>query len=301
MGIAFDVLTTNRGVEIEPVKFTAGKNFAGVANSGSASAADIKAVAKGYKLGESHGFDVRISAPAASGAVQFQWKESAQSTYSAPQDLHDGTDFVCTQSAPCELKDNGKINGQTATGVYIYASGSAVDTDFEAGNVFSFYHDHQEGRAYEYGNSNNAHQQVECSGRGACDRGSGRCECFPGFNGEACQRTMCPNDCSGHGVCQDQRRFASDAGETYATAYDAKKQMGCMCDDGFRGPDCSQIECPSGADPMGHYGGDGENDAGATGAAMDCSGRGLCDYSSGSCSCFKGYFGERCEYQTNFV
>jgi hypothetical protein len=34
---------------------------------------------------------------------------------------------------------------------------------------------------------------------------------------------------------------------------------------------------------------------------MDCSGRGLCDYTTGSCKCFKGYYGERCESQTTLV
>jgi hypothetical protein len=34
---------------------------------------------------------------------------------------------------------------------------------------------------------------------------------------------------------------------------------------------------------------------------MDCSGRGTCDYTQGVCTCYKGYFGERCESQTNLV
>jgi hypothetical protein len=37
-------------------------------------------------------------------------------------------------------------------------------------------------------------------------------------------------------------------------------------------------------------------DSGAQG--MDCSGRGKCDYTTGQCQCFKGFFGERCEEQT---
>jgi hypothetical protein len=40
-------------------------------------------------------------------------------------------------------------------------------------------------------------------------------------------------------------------------------------------------------------------DGGAEG--RDCSGRGACDYTSGTCNCFKGFFGERCELQTNLV
>lgn len=49
------------------------------------------------------------------------------------------------------------------------------------------------------------------------------------------------------------------------------------------------VECPSGPDVLKGFG----NEAG-----RDCSGRGLCDYSSGICSCFHGYYGTKCEYQT---
>jgi hypothetical protein len=33
----------------------------------------------------------------------------------------------------------------------------------------------------------------------------------------------------------------------------------------------------------------------------DCSGRGLCDYSAGLCSCFKGFYGEDCSLQSALV
>lgn len=101
-------------------------------------------------------------------------------------------------------------------------------------------------------------------------------------------------------MCQSEARFVAAAGiksaanvlYKYASAYDADKSYGCKCDAGYRGPACDQVECPSGADPMG-------GDGGAEG--MDCSGRGLCDFKSGVCKCFKGFFGERCESQSNFV
>lgn len=94
---------------------------------------------------------------------------------------------------------------------------------------------------------------------------------------------------------------AAIAGVAYDTAFDAKSMMGCLCDAGFRGADCSLVECPSGGDPLGGAGGfglDGENNLVA---ARDCSGRGVCDYSSGTCDCFKGYYGEACSEQTTLI
>ena len=83
---------------------------------------------------------------------------------------------------------------------------------------------------------------------GTCDRKSGECSCYDGFWGEGCRRSACPNECSGHGVCQSLEKFANDykpydttqdVTAEYDTAWDAKYQYGCKCDDGFRGPDCS--------------------------------------------------------------
>lgn len=72
----------------------------------------------------------------------------------------------------------------------------------------------------------------------------------------------------------------------YKTPWDSFKSMGCYCDIGYRGPDCSQHECPSGPDPLYGYG----NEAG-----RDCSGRGKCNYKTGLCECFAGFYGEACE------
>ena len=124
---------------------------------------------------------------------------------------------------------------------------------------------------------------------GICDRKTGTCTCFPNYDGIACERTICPNKCSDAGVCFTQKQLAAEADRVYSTPWDSEKHVGCICDLGRRGPDCSLIECPSGADVLHGYG----NEAG-----RDCSGRGLCDYTGGVCNCFHGYYGTKCEFQT---
>jgi len=138
-------------------------------------------------------------------------------------------------------------------------------------------------------NANDAHPVVECANKGICDRKTGECVCFPNYDGIACERTVCPNNCNDAGVCFTQQQLAIEAGRVYSTPWDATMHVGCICDLGRRGPDCSLLECPSGPDVLKGYG----NESG-----RDCSGRGLCDYTAGICNCFTGYYGTKCEYQT---
>ncbi len=126
---------------------------------------------------------------------------------------------------------------------------------------------------------------------------------------------MCPNSCSGHGTCQNALTFARDQADavsstgslftTYTLPWDAKKMYGCKCELGFRGPDCSMKECPSGMDPQGGPDGTTSYISYDNGVQRleprDCSGRGKCDYSSGMCTCFKGFFGEDCSLQSALV
>mmetsp|Transcript_13220 Transcript_13220/g.14298 ORF Transcript_13220/g.14298 Transcript_13220/m.14298 type:complete len:757 (+) Transcript_13220:76-2346(+) len=101
--------------------------------------------------------------------------------------------------------------------------------------------------------SDTAHFYMECSNKGRCDRASGECQCFDGYDGVACQRASCPgypNSCSGHGVCKTiEQLAASDNGNIYKL-WDRKATMGCECDAGYFGPDCSQRECKYGVDPL---------------------------------------------------
>ena len=104
---------------------------------------------------------------------------------------------------------------------------------------------------------NAAHAYMECSGKGSCDRKSGTCKCFAGYEGEACRRTVCPNSCSGHGTCELMSEIAADSnanaggasGRVFNTWESAKHQV-CKCDPYWGGVDCSGRECPKGDDPL---------------------------------------------------
>lgn len=133
---------------------------------------------------------------------------------------------------------------------------------------------------------NNDHTQLlECSGRGTCDYKTGKCKCFQGSWGIGCRKSECPNKCSGHGICQSLQRTAADSDHTYRH-WDATLNFGCLCDAGYRGPDCSLIDCPSGYDIYGLSG---------SPQGRECSGRGTCDYTTGFCTCFQGIKGAACE------
>jgi hypothetical protein len=101
--------------------------------------------------------------------------------------------------------------------------------------------------------SDSAHYYMECSNKGKCDRTTGECQCYDGYDGVACQRASCPgfpNSCSGHGVCKTIEQLASaDNGNVYKL-WDRKTTMGCACDKGYSGPDCSQRDCKYGVDPL---------------------------------------------------
>lgn len=305
VGTAFaDISTLDYSVSTSAIALNPQRKFNGAAHSGTTHDAVLQADSSDYKLTESRTFNVRILTSDGASTATAQWKLASQATYSRVFTLPTSADAAIELGGAGSGTDLAN-EGVGATGVRVYVT--AVTANVRENHLYTFTVSYREGRPYSTAVANSAHQEIECSGRGLCDRDTGRCKCFAGFKGEACQRTQCPNDCSGNGVCQSLTRFVTDTGsKTYKSlasggAFDGEKEFGCMCDVGYRGADCSQVECPSGADPLSGAGGNGlDGDVKLT-QATDCSGRGVCDYSTGTCSCFKGYFGERCESQSNFL
>lgn len=124
-------------------------------------------------------------------------------------------------------------------------SGAAADLDSDG---LAYNENMQSGRWDE------AHFYRECSNKGICNRATGQCSCFPGYEGEGCQRTSCPgaesgSPCSGHGLCLSA--YVDYTSSQY-NLWDADKTMKCKCDAGYDGPDCSLRLCPVGPDPVEH-------------------------------------------------
>jgi hypothetical protein len=129
---------------------------------------------------------------------------------------------------------------------------------------------------YPNADANEGHFYMECSNKGICDRKSGTCDCFDGYEGTACVRASCPNDCSGHGTCEtikelaEMKGYDSTAGDVATTTpvgnvmdfdtaieesyaydlWDQDKTMGCKCDPVYFGADCSLKKCKYGVDPL---------------------------------------------------
>ena len=123
---------------------------------------------------------------------------------------------------------------------------------------------------------------LECSNQGICNHMTGLCKCMKGYNGPACERRACPNDCSGHGQCLSMKALAARTDGmplSNPTSYQVQRNSGmvgenkawdddmiygCLCESRWPvglgsgetqesewfGPDCSLRHCPSADDPV---------------------------------------------------
>lgn len=124
--------------------------------------------------------------------------------------------------------------------------------------------------------SGSTHNYAECAGKGVCDRETGQCECFGGYEGQGCGRQSCPDDCSGHGTCEymNELTFGTVFGDYYDGdggagndnhyralgeggviprkdySWDSDRSRACVCDGGWTGVNCASRMCPYGNDVM---------------------------------------------------
>ena len=92
---------------------------------------------------------------------------------------------------------SGPLYGPEATEETARASGSRVAKKIVHGDAI-----YPKGTYEKWANpvdsrgnilTNTAHEYMECSNKGICNRGRGVCECFDGYEGSACQRASCPS------------------------------------------------------------------------------------------------------------
>jgi hypothetical protein len=105
-------------------------------------------------------------------------------------------------------------------------------------------------------------------------------------------------------------------------AWEAEMLYGCLCDSSWTvglnsgerqspewfGPDCSKKRCPSADDPLTTkdetnctyvaISGTGAKGKNGNLCHVDCANRGVCDYNTGTCACFKGFYGLDCTLQS---
>nr|BAH60835.1 tubular mastigoneme protein [Ochromonas danica] len=108
------------------------------------------------------------------------------------------------------------------------------------------------------------HKYAECANRGICNRETGECQCFDGYEGKGCQRSTCPNACSGHGTCEyieelafgetwndySKQYFIEDPKTFPYHGWDNRKIRTCVCDPTYGDVDCSKRLCPYGNDVL---------------------------------------------------
>lgn len=94
--------------------------------------------------------------------------------------------------------------------------------------------------------------KLECSSQGKCDKSTGKCTCADGFEGAACDRLACPNNCNNHGVCVpvtvsnkdpdnlNQLEVQSEYSNNKFRNWDGLLSFKCVCDLEFIGSDCSE-------------------------------------------------------------
>jgi len=111
---------------------------------------------------------------------------------------------------------------------------------------------------------------AECANKGYCNRESGECVCSEGYEGKACGRQTCPNNCSGHGTCEYMKDLTygivrndyfdgsdlslsslGEGGKSFTdNSWYTDRARKCVCDGGWTGISCELRMCPMGNDIM---------------------------------------------------
>lgn len=161
--------------------------------------------------------------------------------------------YMSSDNAVVSATDAGAKWGAPLT-ITASATGANTVTHGDAGFVYLAGNKY---RIVGSGGMTGRHEYSECSSKGICDRSSGECACFDGYEGRGCRRQTCPNSCSGHGRCVYNNQVNPLYGPTVTIPnefisqyWDYKKTRQCQCDRGWEGYDCGSRICPKGDDPL---------------------------------------------------
>jgi hypothetical protein len=83
-----------------------------------------------------------------------------------------------------------------------------------------------------------------CSGHGACEKATGRCQCFPGYIGATCKSLSCPlgTAWADFATATDE---AHNLAECSAMGSCDRSTGTCKCQSGFEGIACERMSCPT--------------------------------------------------------
>ena len=139
-------------------------------------------------------FVVKVMSVAASTPFgTFTWKFDTDEYYE-PESNVGGANTESLGRGLNKVNLNTGVALDTAqTGVFVWwdASATGYGSSFAlaVGDVYTFTLTSHGNIDFLEADSNTAHQEAECSGRGSCDASSGKCLCLSGYTGEACQRS----------------------------------------------------------------------------------------------------------------
>jgi len=105
-------------------------------------------------------------------------------------------------------------------------------------------------------------QRASCPSKTGGSSGSGRSSSSSTFNGflgtgggnsafiGRSSATPLIDQCSGHGTCETIAELAYKENQNVYNLWDKDSSMGCKCDSGYAGADCSERQCKYGIDPL---------------------------------------------------
>lgn len=172
------------------------------------------------------------------------------------------------------------------------------------------------------GYSGAACERMGCPGDPPCS-GRGTCKAMKQLALDAAALPLSRSARTYHDIAHDVNIVPAVLPGNITTPYDGGFGHACVCDSSwavglganqtqeaeFFGPACELRRCPSGDDPRTALINElnctgkartGGTDVGAHGnlCHVECSNTGVCDYSTGICSCFDGFYGTNCGQRT---